>query len=67
MVPWFAKTHSPTHHHTQVREKKHAFTLLSNEHLLEPYRSFRDPEGKVWTKDQINSLMSAKFRFIIIF
>ena len=59
MVPWFAKTHSPTHHHTQVREKKHAFTLLSNEHLLEPYRSFRDPEGKVWTKDQINSLMSA--------
>ena len=33
IVSWFAKSHSPTHQHGQVREKKHAFTLLPNEHL----------------------------------
>ena len=60
MVPWFAKTRSPTHHHRQVREKKHAFTLLSNEHLnligaLEIQRVKYE-----------RKIMSAKFRFIII-
>ena len=33
IVSWFAKRHSPTHQRGQVREKKHAFTLLPNEHL----------------------------------
>ena len=33
IVSWFAKSHSPTHQHWKVREKKHAFTLLPNEHL----------------------------------